>query len=108
MVRLLSVLKGEAKRLIGSIGTSGLFYKTTLKSLKRDFGDQLVVSDFKMKLILDKLQIKGSDRSALRQFQQELKSNNSWLTSMGCHSTLASSKHVTKAVQRIPLTQTTV
>ena len=75
---------------------------TALKSLKRDFGNPVVVSDFKVKLTLDKPQIKGNNHTVLRQFQQELKCNNSWLISMGYHSTLASSDHVTKAIQRLP------
>ena len=71
MIRLLSVLKGEAKRSIESIGASGLFYETALKSLKMDLGNTQVVSDFKMNLVLDKPQIKEKDRATLRQFQQD-------------------------------------
>ena len=36
MERLLSVLEGEAKRSVESIGVSGIFYGTALKTLKRD------------------------------------------------------------------------
>ena len=38
MERLLSVLKGEAKRAVEGIGTNGIFYPTALKLLKREFG----------------------------------------------------------------------
>ena len=41
MERLLSVLKGEAKNYIISIGINGSFYESVLKSLERDFGDPL-------------------------------------------------------------------
>ena len=69
MERLLSVLKGEAKNSIISIGTNGLFYVSTLKSLKRDFGGPLVVTHLKLKSVFDKPQIKSGDRIALREFQ---------------------------------------
>ena len=39
MERLLSVLTGEARKSVDCIGTSGIFYATALKSLKRDFGN---------------------------------------------------------------------
>ena len=39
MERLLSVLKGEAKKSVESIGKSGIFYATALKTLKGDFGN---------------------------------------------------------------------
>ena len=38
MDRLLSVLDGEAKRVVSTIGQDGLFYPSALKLLKRDFG----------------------------------------------------------------------
>ena len=69
MERLLSVLKGEVKNSIISIGTNGLFYVSALKSLKRDFGGPLVVTHLKLKSVFDKPQIKSGDRIALREFQ---------------------------------------
>ena len=71
-VRLLSVLKGEAKCSIESMGRSDLFSATALKSLKRDFGNPFFVSDIKLKLVLDKAQIKSNNCAALRKFQQKL------------------------------------
>ena len=68
MERLLSVLKGEAKNSIISIGTNELLYASTLKSLKTDFGDPLVVAHLKLKSVFDKPQIKSGDRIALREF----------------------------------------
>ena len=68
MERLLSVLKGEAKNSIISIGTNELLYASTLKSLKTDFGDHLVVAHLKLKSVFDKPQIKYGDRIALREF----------------------------------------
>ena len=58
MERLLSVLEGEAKDSIISIETSGLLYASPLKSLKRDFGDSLVVIHLKLNSVFDMLQIK--------------------------------------------------
>ena len=49
MERLLSVLEGEAKRSVESIGISGIFYATALKTLKRDFGNPIVTGHLKMK-----------------------------------------------------------
>ena len=40
--RLLSVLKGEAKRSIEGIGANGIFYPTALELLKREFGNPVV------------------------------------------------------------------
>ena len=49
MERLLSVLEGEAKRSVESIRISGIFYATALRTLKRDFGNQIVIAHLKMK-----------------------------------------------------------
>ena len=54
MDRLLSILKGEAKKSIEAIGTSGLFYATALKTLKKNFGNPLVISHMKLKLLLNR------------------------------------------------------
>ena len=50
MERLLSILRGEAKRSVESIGRNGLFYATTLKCLKREFGN--LCNPFKIKITL--------------------------------------------------------
>ena len=50
MERLLSVLKGEAKNSIISIGTSGLLYASALKSFKRDFGDSFGSHTFEIEV----------------------------------------------------------
>ena len=83
MERLCSVLDGEAKRVIETIGKSGRFYVTALKTLKRDFGNPLLVSHAKPKLLFDQTQIKGVDRMSLPRFHQHLKIHNTWLLSMG-------------------------
>ena len=49
MERLLSVLKGEAKRAVEGIGTNDIFYPTALKLLKREFDNPPVVCRLKMK-----------------------------------------------------------
>ena len=51
MERLLSALEGEAKKSVESIGFEGIFYATALKSLKRDFGNPVLVSHLKIKSI---------------------------------------------------------
>ena len=78
MERLLTVLKGEAKNSIISIGTNGLFYASALKSLKRDFGDFFAITHLELKSVFDKPQIKSGDRNALREFQQRLKCVITW------------------------------
>ena len=49
MERLLIALKGEAKRAVKGIGTNDIFYLTTLRLLKKEFGNPLVDSHLKMK-----------------------------------------------------------
>ena len=39
MEHLLSVLEGDAKRVVSAIGRNGLLYATALKTLKREFGN---------------------------------------------------------------------
>ena len=102
MERLLSVFKREAKNSIISIGTNELFYTSARKSLKRDFGDPLVVTHLKLKSVFDKPQRKSGDRIALRKFQQSLKCFLTWLETMGYSFSLNSSGYLTKAVEKLP------
>ena len=44
MDRLLSVLEDEVKRSVESIGISGILYATTLKTLKRDVGNAIIIA----------------------------------------------------------------
>ena len=53
MERLLNVLDGEAKRMVQSIGESGIFYRTVLKCLKRHYGNPTVFSYSKLKELFD-------------------------------------------------------
>ena len=39
ILRLISMVDGEAKRVIAAIGSNGIFYATALKTLKKNFGD---------------------------------------------------------------------
>ena len=66
MERLLSMLRGEAKRSVESIGRNGIFYATTLKCLKREFGNPNVVTHLKLKSLFDQPQIKTADRASLK------------------------------------------
>ena len=76
MERLCNVLDGEAKCVMEAIGKSGRFYVTALKTLKRDFGNPLLVSHAKLKLLFDQPQIKRADRISLRRSHQHLKTDN--------------------------------
>ena len=57
MERLLSVLNGEAKRTVSSVGRNSIFYAAALKTLKRNFGNPQLVTFLKSKLVLDLPQI---------------------------------------------------
>ncbi|XP_066920798.1 uncharacterized protein [Clytia hemisphaerica] len=76
MERLLSILIGEAKKSVECIGTSGIFYATALKTLKRDFGNKTVVTHSKLRNLLDKPQLPSDDRSSLKRFHQTPEINN--------------------------------
>ena len=102
MTYLLSVLDGEAKKAIEAVGTCGLFYASALKTLKREFGNTLLVSHLRLKSMFNKPQIKANDRSALREFHQQIKLNITWLSSLGYITPLYSYDSVTKAILRLP------
>ena len=102
MERLLSMLRGEAKRSVESIGRNSIFYATTLKCLKREFRNPNVVTHLKSKSLFDQPQIKAADCASLKLYHQKLKCTNTWLVSMGYTSTLTSIKNITRAVQRLP------
>ena len=44
MTYLISAVEGEARRAIEAVGTSGLFYASALKALKREFGNTLLAA----------------------------------------------------------------
>ena len=73
MERLISVLEYDAKMGICSIGTQSIFYAIALKTLKRDFGNPVVVAHLKVKSFFDAPQIYANDRLGFRQFHQQLK-----------------------------------
>ena len=49
MTRLISSLDGDVKKAIQSSGSRGLFYASALLTLKRDFGDPLLVATLRIK-----------------------------------------------------------
>ena len=49
MERLLNVLGVEAKKMVHSIGQSGIIYPTVLEYLKLDYGNPTFVSNLKLK-----------------------------------------------------------
>ena len=79
---LLSLLDGDAKRSIQSIGSSGIFYAIALKALKHDNGNPIIVSHLRVKSLFEFPPIKSNDRIALRNFHQKLKINITWLKSI--------------------------
>ena len=101
MIRLLSTLDGEAKRTVEAIGCK-IFYATALKTLKRDFGNPVIVAHSRLSFIFDKPQIKANDKISLRQIHQQIKSNNLRLLCMRYTSPIFSSENLTKAIQRLP------
>ena len=102
MERLLSVLDGGAKISVEVISSSGMFYATALKCLKRDYGYPLVVAHLRFKALLDRPQLKVFGRSSLRQFHQQLKTNNIWLLSIGYESPLLLRENLTVCVSLLP------
>ena len=102
MERLTSVLDGEAKRVVTSIGQSGILYASALKILKRNFGNPVVVSYMKLKTVLDLPQLPPNDYNGLRTYYQTLKATVAWLVSMGYNVAIKSTESVTKSVVRLP------
>ena len=70
MIRLLSTWDGETKRTVDAIGCNKIFYATTLKTLKRDFRNPLLVAHSRLNSVFDKQQIKANDKISLCQFRQ--------------------------------------
>ena len=99
---LISVLDGEAKRLIAAIDSNSIFYTTTLKTLKKNFGDPLLIAHLKIKAVFDRPQIKPNDRIGQRNFHQHLKICNSWLCSISYEAPLLSSKNIAKELICLP------
>ena len=70
MERLHSILDGDAKKAVSSIGTNRIFYAAALKTLKREFGYPIVVANLKLKALFDQPQIHSHGRVALRNYHQ--------------------------------------
>ena len=66
MERFLSVLDGDAKRVVSAIGRNGLFYAIALKALKKEFGDPYAVYFLKSKAVLDQSQLQTDDQKGLK------------------------------------------
>ena len=101
MERLISVLNGEAKWVVTSVGQSGIFYASAHKTLKRNFGKPAVVSYMKLKTALDLPQLPPNDYNGLRAYHQTLKATVTWIFSMGYNAAIKSTESVTKAVVRL-------
>ena len=83
MERLISVLDEEARRVVTSVGQGGIFYASALKTLKCNFGKQVVVSYMELKTVPDLPQLPPNDYNGLPAYHQKLKATITWLVSMG-------------------------
>ena len=101
MMRLISLLDGDAKKAVQSIGSNGLLYASALKPLKSNVGNLVLVAILHMKTLFDKPHINGQDRMVLREYHQQLKMNNTWLILVSYET--PSSDNLTKALMRLPL-----
>lgn len=52
---------------------SSIFYASPVKTLKRQFGDTLLLADLRLKSMLDKQQIKPNNWATLRKFHHQMK-----------------------------------
>ena len=102
MERLISVHDGEAKRVVTSVGQSGIFYASAFTTLKRNFGNPVVVSYMKLKTVVDLPQLPPNDYNGLRVYHQTLEVTVMRLVSMGCNAAIKSTEGITKAVHRLP------
>ena len=102
MEGLLSILDGDAKKSVEVFGTSGFFFEAALKCLKRDYGNQVVIAHLRFKALLDHPQLKLLDRIGLRQFHEQLITNNTWLLSIVYKSPLFSFENLTKGLSLLP------
>ena len=102
MTRLLSVLDGDVKKAVSSIGSNGMFYATALKTLERDFGNLLLVAHRCLPQLFNRNPISSNNKVSLWQFHQELKQNNMWLLSIGYEAPLLSYENLSKAIATLP------
>ena len=102
MTYLLIVLDGEAKKAIEAVRARGLFYTSALKTLKREFGNTLLVAHLRLKSVFNEPQIKPSDSLALQEFHEHIKLSITWLLSLGYIIPLYSYDSMSKAIHCLP------
>ena len=68
MLTLISLLDREEKLVIAAIASNVIFHPTALKTVKKNFGDPLLVVRLKIKAVFDCPQIKANDKIGLRNF----------------------------------------
>ena len=102
MERLLSVLDGETKEAVISIGRNALFYAKEMKTLKSNFGNPMVVSFLKLISVLNFPQITNENCAGLTALHEQLKSVITLLNSVGDTSAINSIENTTKAITRLP------
>ena len=95
-------LQGDAKKAILSTGSNGIFYATALETLKRDFGNPLLVAHKHLSKLYNRKPISSKDKVYLWQFHQELRQNNTWLLSTSYETPLLSYENLPKAIATLP------
>ena len=98
MDRLISLLDGEAKRVICAIGKNGVFYALLWRPLKENLRIYILYHI----CILELPSISPDNNKGLRHFHQPLNWAATWLNSVGYVSSLRSTDNVIKAVLRLP------
>ena len=99
---LLRVFDGEAKRSVESVGCHFIYYATALRLIKQDFGNQVLISHFKTKSILDQPQLKPNHKIGLSTYHQQVKITNTWFLSMGYQNPILSYDNCSEAPPKVP------
>ena len=89
------------ERVLCAIRKNGVFYKSALKVLKREFVNTYTVSHLKLQNNLKLPSISLDNDKGLRHFHQLLEGTVTSLNSMGYASSLKSTDNVTKAILRL-------
>ena len=79
-----------------------MFYPKALKTLKREYGNPLLVSNLKLKKLFEQPQLKNQNRAALREYQHQLKFINTQFLSVGYYDAISSTENLAKTVERLP------
>ena len=98
----MNTLEGETKKLVKTVGSNNCYAKS-LKVLKRDFDNPLVMSHSKLKKLFDQKQINIEDKLGLRSFHQQLRICISWLLLIGYNTPLTLYENLVKTLSFLPI-----